>query len=222
MAPLVSLHHLDYLEPMFPNYTRIDSLKSLIKAYQIDPARIIQQSFCYDHMQKWSISIAWGHSVQLYLSMIPANDLQTPLQTFKTWRSWRNGPFTFNTRPVSSDPCKHPILYFLNEVLEVGKSGTVTTYERYVDKEGKRCERADYVHAMSVQRFIVSSLKMDTEYWEKVRILCFIFSCTCMYKYNAVSYSYEALKDVITVTDLTITTNRFLVDSAVRLWIVEA
>lgn len=169
LAPLLSLHHLDYLEPIFPNQTQIDSAKSLMRAYRLDPSRILQQSFCYDLKRKWSVSIAWGYSIQIYTSLLTARFLERPLLTFKTWRSWNNGPFTFNTRPLNSDPCHQPVTYFLNEAVEVAKSGTVTTYKKFAAKQGKSCGRADYARATAVQRIRVSSLKMDPEYWRKVR-----------------------------------------------------
>ncbi|KAB2598278.1 hypothetical protein D8674_001198 [Pyrus ussuriensis x Pyrus communis] len=166
LAPLVSLHHLDSMKPMFPDQTHLDSLKSLLRAYRVDPGRILQQSFCYDHRRKWSMSVSWGYTIQLYPSLIGAMDLQMPLQTFKTWRSWSNGPFTFNTRPVSSDPCQQPIIYFLEQVA-VGKSGIVTIYKRFVANEGNQCKKKEYAHAMAVQRIVVSSEKMDPHYWTK-------------------------------------------------------
>ncbi|KAB1217827.1 hypothetical protein CJ030_MR3G014763 [Morella rubra] len=169
LAPLLSLHHLDYLEPIFPNQTQIDSAKSLMRAYRLDPSRILQQSFCYDLKRKWSVSIAWGYSIQIYTSLLTARFLERPLLTFKTWRSWNNGPFTFNTRPLSSDPCDQPVTYFLNEAVEVAKSGTVTTYKKFAAKQGNSCGRADYARATAVRRIRVSSLKMDPEYWRKGR-----------------------------------------------------
>lgn len=168
LAPLLSLHHLDNLKPMFPNQTQIESVESLMRAYRIDPRRILQQSFCYNHRRKWSVTIAWGYTVQIYASLLTAKDLQTPLLTFKTWRSWSDGPFTFNTRPMSSDPCGQPITYFLDKVQEVGRSGTLTTYKRFVAKIGNSCGTADYALAMAVQSIKVASLKMDPEHWRKV------------------------------------------------------
>ncbi|KAF3433661.1 hypothetical protein FNV43_RR24764 [Rhamnella rubrinervis] len=167
LAPLVSLHHLDYLEPMFPNQTQLNSLNSLMKAYRVDPSRILQQCVCYDRKRKWSISISWGYTLQVYPYMVPVKDLQKPLQTFKTWRSWRNEPFTFNTRPVSSNLCERPVIYYLERVEEVGKSGGLTIYKRYMVKEGKECDIEDYKRAKAVQRITVTSLKMDPENWRK-------------------------------------------------------
>lgn len=170
LAPLVSLHHLDVLKPLFPDQDHFGSVKSLLRAYRVDPGRILQQSFCYDHRRKWSmsISISWGYTIQLYPSMVAALDLQTPLGTFKTWRSWNDGPFTFNTRPVSSDPCEQPLIFFLDHV-KVTESGlTVTTYKRFVADEGKQCDKAEYIHARAMQKIIVFSNKMDPQYWTKV------------------------------------------------------
>ncbi|PON65640.1 hypothetical protein TorRG33x02_270110 [Trema orientale] len=169
LAPVVSLHHLDYLDPIFPGQTRIDSVKTLMKAYRVDPRRILQQCFCYDKKRKWSISIAWGYTLQIYPFMLAAKDLQTPMQTFKTWGSWSSGPFTFNTRPVSTDPCQHPVVYFLDRVEEVGESGTRTSYEMYVSKEMK-CKTEEYKHAMVVQRVVVSSMKMERDHWNKAPV----------------------------------------------------
>ncbi|KAL5567575.1 hypothetical protein UlMin_024150 [Ulmus minor] len=170
LAPLVSLHHLDYLHPMFPNQTQFDSLKSLMRAYRVDPRRLLQQCFCYDTKRKWTISIAWGYTLQIYPFMVPTKDLQRPMQTFKTWRSWSNGPFTFNTRPVSPDPCQQPVIYFLDRVEKVGESGSLTSYVRFVNKKGQKCGKQEYKSAMSVQRVMVSSMKTDTNYWKKASV----------------------------------------------------
>ncbi|KAF2288650.1 hypothetical protein GH714_009963 [Hevea brasiliensis] len=60
LAPLVSLHHLDYVQSIFPGMTRIDSLKKLIVPYGMDPGRTLQHSFCYDLNRNWSVSISWA------------------------------------------------------------------------------------------------------------------------------------------------------------------
>ncbi|XP_022743413.1 uncharacterized protein LOC111294389 [Durio zibethinus] len=165
MTPLVSLHHLDGLMPMFPNKTRIDSLKTLIRAYRVDPGRILQQSFCYDSKRKWSFVISWGYTIQIYPWFVTAFDLHMPLQTFKTWKTWSNGPFTFNTRPMSADRCEWPIVYFLDQVEEVGISGTRTRYK--LAKSEEFCNRADYALVMAVNNITVSSMKMALDYWKK-------------------------------------------------------
>ncbi|KAA8539489.1 hypothetical protein F0562_026181 [Nyssa sinensis] len=167
VAPLVSLHHLDAVKPLFPNQNQIDSLRYLIQAYQVDPARTMQQSFCYHPKQNWSVSISWGYTAQLYPWLLTAKELETPLQTFRTWRSWKDGPFTFNTRRMSADPCEQPVVYFLDRVEEVGEGETLSSYKRYVFEPEKKCERAEYASAMAVQKIIVSAFKMHPNEWKK-------------------------------------------------------
>lgn len=167
IAPLVTLHHIGYLNSIFPNRTQLDSLETLIHAYQIDPNRILQQSLCYDNKREWSISISWGYTIQIYPLFLSANNLAMPLQTFKTWRSWRDGPFVFNTRPVSPDLCDHPVIYFLDRVENVGRTGTRTIYTKSGPLIGKSCDKPGFVKAMEVKTIIVSSLKLDPKYWHK-------------------------------------------------------
>ncbi|GLT93054.1 hypothetical protein SLE2022_108600 [Rubroshorea leprosula] len=165
VAPLVSLHHLDAVDPILPNRTRMDALKTLIEAYRADPHRILQQSFAYDIKRKWSVLVAWGYTIQIYPLLLTPFDLQTPLQTFTTWRSWGNGPFTFNTRPWDPDPCKQPVLYFLDRVDEVGMAGTRTSYK--MAQTEHKCNSTEHAHVMAVTHITVSSLKMPPDYWQK-------------------------------------------------------
>ncbi|KAK7290147.1 hypothetical protein RIF29_04361 [Crotalaria pallida] len=167
LAPLVSLHHIDQLDSFFPNDTQINSLTKLISAYNLDPARIVQQSICYDHTRGWSVSISWGYTVQIYAMLVSAADLQMPLQTMRTWRSSSNGPFTFNTRWMNPDPCQQPAMFFLDRVKKVGSSGSITGYKRFVAKGGDKCKGSDLSN-VEVQRIKVSALKLDPEYWKKV------------------------------------------------------
>ncbi|KAJ4898205.1 hypothetical protein Rs2_24999 [Raphanus sativus] len=166
LAPLVSLHHLDYLDPLFPNKTPIESLQTLMKPYTSDPHRILQQINCHDHKHGWSISISWGYSIQIYTYFLSAKDLETPLQTFKTWRSFSDGPFTFNTRPLRPDPCERPVTYFMDGAEDVRDSGTKTWYS-VADKNYGHCGKSEYSRVSKVKRILVTSMKMDPEYWNK-------------------------------------------------------
>ncbi|BBH06177.1 Protein of unknown function D [Prunus dulcis] len=155
VAPLVSLHHLDYLESIFPNLNRIDSVKKLVRGYKVDPGRILQQSFCYDLNRNWSVSVSWGYTVRLYPFLVTAKKLETAVETFRTWRSWDAGPFTFNTRPISSD--------------NVDGGKTLTGYKRYsMGKEEKDRPKCNYTSALAVQFFNVSAPKFNPDLWNKV------------------------------------------------------
>ncbi|XP_075084111.1 uncharacterized protein LOC107821451 [Nicotiana tabacum] len=168
MAPLVSLHHLEYVQPLFPNQSQLESLRMLTTAYKVDPSRTMQQAFCYYQRYKWSISVSWAYAVQIYPWLLSAKDLETPLQTFRTWRSWSSGPFTFNTRPMSSEPCERPLIFYLDSIKEDEKGKTVTTYKKLPIKQEKKCNQANYARAFAIEKIVVSSLKMDPEKWKKV------------------------------------------------------
>ncbi|KAK4833546.1 hypothetical protein QYF36_006997 [Acer negundo] len=166
VAPLVSLHHLDYVDSIFPNLTRIEALKKLISPYKMDPDRAVQHSFCYDLNRNWSISVSWGYTVQLYPSLVTAKTLETAYLTFKSWRTWKEEPFTFNTQPLSQDPCERPIVYFLDRVGRVGQDKTLTTYKRQSNELDKNCDRVDYSPALAVQQFHVSASTLQPEIWK--------------------------------------------------------
>ena len=144
-----------------------------MKAYRVDPRRILHQCFCYNKTRRWSVSVSWGYTMQIYPFMVAAHDLRTPLQTFKTWRSSSDGPFTFNTRPMSPDPCQQPVVYFLDQVEELGGNATLTSYEMFVAKQAKVCIKEEYQLVRSVRRVEVTSMKMDDDYWKKVSLSSF-------------------------------------------------
>ncbi|GLJ04782.1 hypothetical protein SUGI_0003200 [Cryptomeria japonica] len=117
VRPLVSLHHLDVVEPIFPNLTRVNALQHLFKPIKLDPAAILQQSICYDDDRKWSISVSWGYSVQIFRGIFSPRDLEMPSRTFLNW--YRRADFTaysFNTRPVTRHPCQKPFVFYLKNV----------------------------------------------------------------------------------------------------------
>ncbi|XP_073158536.1 uncharacterized protein [Henckelia pumila] len=167
LAPLVSLHHLDYVQPLFPGRSRIDSVKRLVKAYKSDPARALQHSFYHDLSRNWSVSVSWGYTVQLYPFLVTGKDLSTPLQTFLTWRSWSQEPFTFNTRVMSLDPCERPVIFYFDGVKDAGKGKTWTWYKRNPYMRRRRCEREDYAAAYLVKGFNVSAAVLDPQLWNK-------------------------------------------------------
>lgn len=167
IAPLVSLHHLDYVYPLYPNATQTQSTRKLMGAYEADPARTLQQSFCYDPRRNWTVSVSWGFSVQLYASFVTAKQLETAFLTFRTWKGANNRPFTFNTRTMSSNPCERPTVYFLDRVERVGQGATLTTYNKYVDKWEKRCETPDFRPGLAVETINVSASRLEPELWKK-------------------------------------------------------
>ncbi|KAK7339686.1 hypothetical protein VNO77_20367 [Canavalia gladiata] len=163
VVPLVSLHHLDTVEQLFPTLTKFESIRKLVGAYKMDPGRILEHTFCYDLSRNWSFSVSWGHSVQLYFSFLTAKELETAFGTFQTWRSLSDGPFVFNTRSVSSDVCERPALYFLDQVYNVDAGQTRSTFMRYADALGKECGRVD----LDVRSVNVSAPYFTPDLWKK-------------------------------------------------------
>ncbi|KAH6762067.1 glycosyltransferase [Perilla frutescens var. hirtella] len=162
LAPLVSLHHLDYLQPLFPDTNRVASIKKLIGAYESDPSRVLQHTFCYDLTRNWSISVSWGYNVQLYPFMLSANELNTPPQTFLTWL-WRRGPFTFNTRVMSLNPCERPLVFHYDRIDGL----TSTMYTRSQPRYKRTCNMESYKAAYLVRGFNVSAGLLDPQFWNQ-------------------------------------------------------
>ncbi|CAM0878577.1 unnamed protein product [Alopecurus aequalis] len=166
VAPLVSLHHLDQIEPIGPEgHTRLDAIQPLLSASRFDSARLLQQAFCYQHGPgyTWSVLIAWGYTVQLYSWAVAPCELEVPLLTFKTSRTWSDGPFVFNTRPSSMGPCSWPARFFLSRVQNgTGGGGTVTEYSVKMEKECDQGNTASTVHTVKV-----FAPKMAQDEWKR-------------------------------------------------------
>ncbi|KAL6566627.1 hypothetical protein OROMI_015031 [Orobanche minor] len=117
VTPLVSLHHLDVVDPIFPGISRVEGLRRLFESVDHDSASIIQQSFCYDKIRYWSISLSWGYVVQVMRGVISPRELEMPTRTFLNW--YKRADYTayaFNTRPVARHPCQKPFLFYLSSV----------------------------------------------------------------------------------------------------------
>ncbi|KAI4322198.1 hypothetical protein L6164_021915 [Bauhinia variegata] len=114
VTPLVSLHHIDVVEPIFPRMTRTQSLQHLMQSATLDSASIIQQSICYDKNRYWSISVSWGYVVQVMRGIMSPRELEMPSRTFLNW--YKRADYTayaFNTRPVSKHPCQKPFIFYM-------------------------------------------------------------------------------------------------------------
>jgi hypothetical protein len=185
VAPLVSLHHLDHIEPISPaGRTPLDAVRPLVRASGFDSARLLQQAFGYQRGPGyvWSVSVAWGYTVQLYPWAVAPHELEVPLQTFKTWRSWTNGPFVFNTRPLmgTESPCWRPAMFFLSRVRNGTAGGTVSEYvRRRAGKAEKECDKASFRAASTVHTVKVFAPKMSQNEWRRVSTKAKGTSSTC-------------------------------------------
>ncbi|KAK6118595.1 hypothetical protein DH2020_047663 [Rehmannia glutinosa] len=130
-SPLVSLHHFDAVDPIFPSMNRIESVNHLMKAAAVDQSRLLQQTICYYNKNNWTFSVSWGYLVQIYEDIFPPSYLYRPLETFIPWKKGANPPYMFNTRPLPTDPCDAPHFFFFSSVDENRvMNHFVTTYKR--------------------------------------------------------------------------------------------
>lgn len=142
----------------------------------MDPNRALQHSFCYDLIRSWSVSVSWGYTVQLYPFLVTSKKLETAYLTFRTWRSWSDDPFHFNTQAMSPDPCERPLIYFFDRIERVERNKTLTTYTRFIDENenAKACARLDYAQALTVESFSISAATLTTDVWKMVRTIFLI------------------------------------------------
>ncbi|KAL3499309.1 hypothetical protein ACH5RR_038402 [Cinchona calisaya] len=115
VAPFVTLHHLDVVEPIFPNVTRVQALQRLLAPMKLDSAGLMQQSICYDSTRTWTVSVSWGYAIQIIRGVLSPREIEMPSRTFLNW--YRRADYTayaFNTRPVMRNPCQKPFVFYLS------------------------------------------------------------------------------------------------------------
>ncbi|XP_058086035.1 uncharacterized protein LOC131233362 [Magnolia sinica] len=166
VAPLVTLHHLDVVEPIFPKANRVDALRRLFMPIEIDSAGILQQSICYYTSKKWTISVSWGYAVQIFRGGFSPREMEMPSRTFLNW--YRKADYTayaFNTRPVSRNPCQKPFVYHISTArYDRGTKRTVTEYLRHRERMPScKWKMAD---PTSIQRVEVYK-RPDPALWDK-------------------------------------------------------
>lgn len=132
VTPLLSLHHIDYTDPVFPNMTRSQALAHLFEAVEVDSQRILQQTVCYDRWFSWTISVSWGYAVQVFPNHMFLPDALHVQHTFKQWKKGNvfAGAYTFNKKDLHPDPCKRPTIFYLDSVSS-GKDGIISNYSKY-------------------------------------------------------------------------------------------
>lgn len=162
LSPLLSLHHLDAVEPIFPNISRTQAMGHLFEAVNADPARILQQTVCYDPSNSLTISVAWGYAIQMFNGNESLPDLLSLQKTFMPWkRSVTIGAshYMFNLRDYPKDPCKRPVIFFLESVRpDIG--GVWSYYTRHVVKE---CVRPDAIKNLKRIKVLSQRLELDIE-----------------------------------------------------------
>lgn len=131
VTPLVSIHSLDQIDPLFPGMNTLPALQHFFRAANTDPQRVLQQTVCYDRWFSWTISVSWGYAIQVFPNHVYLPDAIKVAETFRHWR--RGNPFTeayvFNTRELHPDQCARPTIFFFEKISK-SKGRTKTTYKR--------------------------------------------------------------------------------------------
>ncbi|GFP89421.1 hypothetical protein PHJA_001085700 [Phtheirospermum japonicum] len=165
-SPLISLHHFDMVDPIFPTMDRFESTRHLMKAAAADQSRMLQQTICYHRPSNWSFSISWGYSAHIYEKIEARSYLQNPIETFQTWSSTpRPRPhYMFNTRLPSNGSCEAPHVFFFQRVKK-GAAGILTTYSRAAARGLPPCwsggHTADSVSEIRVLSPVTKRKEMD-------------------------------------------------------------
>ncbi|WOK96453.1 hypothetical protein Cni_G05160 [Canna indica] len=170
LTPLISLHHIDRVEPLFPGMTRMAALEHLSKAVDIDPGRILQQAVCYDSLKLLTISISWGYAVQVFEGNQLLTDLLSVPKTFTSWKRGRDaslGSYMFNTKEPDKDPCKRPNVYYLKSVV-LHKNRAQSNYTR--DALGNCQKRKSTMK--DLKQIIVFSQRLYHQPGEAIRREC--------------------------------------------------
>lgn len=178
VAPLVSIHHLDVVKPIFPNMDRVEALHRLKGPMGLDSAGLMQQSICYDKRQRWTVSVSWGFTVQIIRGFIKARVMEIPGRTMLNWyRTYDANGYPFNTRPLFEHKCQKPFVYYVsNAVFDQNTNKTVTEY--VADRaRNPKCEWK-MANPYRIQKVVVYK-RPDPNLWDKVIskifMFCFLF-----------------------------------------------
>lgn len=179
VRPLVSLHHLDLLKPIFPNMGWVESLERLRGPMALDSAGLMQQSMCYDKHHRWTVSVSWGFVVQIIRGFVNARDMEIPARSALNWyRNFDKNGYTFNTRPLYEHKCQKPLVYYVSKArLDLNTNKTVTEY--VLDRtQSPKCEwkiaNPSWIQKVEVHK------RPDPHLWDKVNFNVFIYMHTHM------------------------------------------
>ncbi|KAJ6310024.1 hypothetical protein OIU76_014875 [Salix suchowensis] len=158
-SPLLTLHHFDTIDPIFPKMDKFEAIRHIMKAAKVDQSRLAQQTICYQRESNWSFSVSWGYSAHIYENIIPRSILRKPLETFRPWE--RNAPapfFMFNTRWAFNNSCEAPHVFFFESIEHNPENGQVlTTYVRAAPRNLPPCSASGNHSADSISKIRVLS-----------------------------------------------------------------
>ncbi|CAI9104620.1 OLC1v1003326C1 [Oldenlandia corymbosa var. corymbosa] len=149
IRPLISLHHIDKLYPIFPNMRSLEALIQLVKAAKADPERILQQTVCYDQLSS-TFSVSWGYAIQQWRWNALLRDIIRAQETYIPWN--KNENYDVDTQRYDPNPCKRPDVFFFDSVSS-NRDGTTSIYKKADRNCTKNKNKIDVIR--------VSSKKLD-------------------------------------------------------------
>ncbi|OMO81731.1 hypothetical protein CCACVL1_12253 [Corchorus capsularis] len=168
--PIITLHHFDTINPIFPSKNQSESIYHLMKAAKFDQSRMLQQTICYHRPSNWSFSVSWGYSAHIYENIIPRSVLRKPLETFAPWKKGRPPLYMFNTRWLSNNPCEAPHVFFMDSIKKMEDNLVLTTYNRTSPRNLQACSASGNHSADSITQIRV--FLQSTKRKEAGRIEC--------------------------------------------------
>ncbi|XP_059626983.1 uncharacterized protein LOC132269747 [Cornus florida] len=133
VAPMLTLHHLDVVQPIIPSMDKFRAVQQLFESVKLDSASVMQQSICYDKRRQWSISISWGFVVQVLRGIMSPRELEMPVRTFLNWYPRADyTAYAFNTRPVTRHICQKPYIFYITSSIQ-RKNQIIGVYTRHKD-----------------------------------------------------------------------------------------
>ncbi|KAL4187965.1 hypothetical protein AMTRI_Chr09g21510 [Amborella trichopoda] len=175
VAPFVSIHHVEAVDPIFPGANSLDSLKLFTRAMKIDPRSFLQRSICYDRQRRLTFSVSLGYAVQVFPSIVLPRELDRAEQTFLAWnRLGHRNEFDFDTRDSYRSTCKRPVIFYLKDI---GKNENVTvgSYNRLKGKDDLKRKVLCFPRSLPLHEVLDIQVTSNplTEKWAKVpRRLC--------------------------------------------------
>lgn len=161
LRPLVSLHHWEATDPIFPKMTPINALQHLFEAVRLDSQRIMQQTVCYDRWFSWTISVSWGYAVQIFPYHVFLPDALRTQETFAPWKRGGgiNDWYNVDTLGYDPNPCRRPVVFYMHNVSS-GGDGIRSNY-RMITSEN--CT-SDVGSPRRIEEIRVLSHKQDLDY----------------------------------------------------------
>ncbi|XP_026397903.1 uncharacterized protein LOC113293495 [Papaver somniferum] len=136
IAPFVSIHHVEAVDPFFPGLSSLDGLRLFTKSMKTGPPSFLQRSICYDHKRRLTFSVSLGYVVQVFPNIVLPRELERSEQTYSAWNRLRHrSEFDFDTRESHKTACKRRALFFLKDVTKHGNV-TVGSYGRAKERDG--------------------------------------------------------------------------------------